>query len=340
MAQVIHNINKGKYLYEHKREGSKVRCYYIGSVTSKNGKTMICPKDGKPYEYNKQLNAAIKDEKNAVPEYNKLKKSTSSKKDKKTISKIIKDEKRHRKELESIKRQKSAMEHKNVLGDGAKKRKYAGLTAKEKFNVVMKEYYRGTLHSSNGKIVKKKSQAESIAYSEARHIDPKYGKKNKITQHSKVSTIKNKKKIEFLTGTKYVDGPISKEHAGNIYKSRADENIEMNLWNKTGVYYRVKGSKEIKPVTLEQAKSYGWTTKQEDYDKNYKEDKKYEFRRKDDKNRPDEYKGKLLRIDGKGKEISYKEASNRIKTGKTDIWVDSDRLKNKDERKEFLKSKK
>jgi len=178
MSKVIHHIGKGNYLYEHRREGSKVRCYYIGSAKTKNGKTLICPKKGKPYEYTKQLNAAIKDEKSAVPEYNKLKKITSSKKDKKTISKIIKDEKRHRKELESIKRQKSAMKHKNVLGAGAKKRKYAGLTADEKFTVVMKEYKRGTLHSSDGKIVKKKAQAIAIGYSEARHIDPKYGRKN------------------------------------------------------------------------------------------------------------------------------------------------------------------
>lgn len=60
---------------------------------------------------------------------------------------------------------RKAMTHSNKLGAGAKARKH--LKGQEKVGVVMKEYKRGTLHSSSGQIVKKRSQAIAIALSEA-----------------------------------------------------------------------------------------------------------------------------------------------------------------------------
>lgn len=61
---------------------------------------------------------------------------------------------------------KEAMQHPNKLGAGAKKRK--SLPAKEKINVVMSEFKRGTLHSGSGAIVTNPKQAVAIGYSEAR----------------------------------------------------------------------------------------------------------------------------------------------------------------------------
>ena len=61
--------------------------------------------------------------------------------------------------------QKAAMKHPNSLGAGAEKRN--ALPAKDKFAVVMKEGYRGTLHSGNGKIVTKPAQMKAIAASES-----------------------------------------------------------------------------------------------------------------------------------------------------------------------------
>jgi hypothetical protein len=57
-----------------------------------------------------------------------------------------------------------AMRHSNALGAGAKARK--GLQGKEKIEVVMKEFERGTLHSGSGEIVKNRKQAIAIAMSE------------------------------------------------------------------------------------------------------------------------------------------------------------------------------
>lgn len=64
------------------------------------------------------------------------------------------------------KEQNKAMRHANKLGAGAKKRKKLG--AKDKFATVMREFWRGTLHSGDGRIVTDVEQAKAIAYSEAR----------------------------------------------------------------------------------------------------------------------------------------------------------------------------
>lgn len=48
------------------------------------------------------LNPAIKDEKEAVPMYQKLKKKATTKDAKKKFAKIIKDEKKHRRWLEKM----------------------------------------------------------------------------------------------------------------------------------------------------------------------------------------------------------------------------------------------
>lgn len=59
-----------------------------------------------------------------------------------------------------------AMMHKDILGAGAKKRKK--LRPHDKIVAVMREFERGTLHSSDGKKVKSRAQALAIAFSEAR----------------------------------------------------------------------------------------------------------------------------------------------------------------------------
>jgi len=61
---------------------------------------------------------------------------------------------------------KQSMKHSNILGAGAKKRKKLK-TRREKFNAVMKEFERGTLHSGSGEIVTDRDQALAIAYSES-----------------------------------------------------------------------------------------------------------------------------------------------------------------------------
>ena len=60
--------------------------------------------------------------------------------------------------------EKEAMNHPNELGAGMRKRK--NLPPDSKLRVVMAEFMRGTLHSSDGKIVKDRKQALAIAYSE------------------------------------------------------------------------------------------------------------------------------------------------------------------------------
>jgi hypothetical protein len=59
----------------------------------------------------------------------------------------------------------AAMDHSNKLGAGADKRK--GLSPDDKFAAVMREFHRGTLHSSDGKIVTDPAQAKAIAASES-----------------------------------------------------------------------------------------------------------------------------------------------------------------------------
>lgn len=61
--------------------------------------------------------------------------------------------------------QKAAMKHPDKLGAGAAKRKE--LPPKDKKEVVMKEFQKGTLHSGSGEKVTNPKQAVAIAYSEA-----------------------------------------------------------------------------------------------------------------------------------------------------------------------------
>lgn len=60
---------------------------------------------------------------------------------------------------------KEAMRHPDKTGAGAKKRKK--LSPDEKFEAVMREFARGTLHSGSGAKVTSRKQALSIAYSES-----------------------------------------------------------------------------------------------------------------------------------------------------------------------------
>jgi len=66
---------------------------------------------------------------------------------------------------------KKAMQHTNKLGAGASKRKH--LDPKNKVEVVMKEYKRGTLHSGSGDIVTNPKQAVAIGLSESRKLKNK-----------------------------------------------------------------------------------------------------------------------------------------------------------------------
>lgn len=75
------------------------------------------------------------------------------------------------------KRIEKAMEHKDVLGAGAKKRKK--LPAKDKIEVVMKEFKRGTLNSGSGHKVTNPKQAIAIGLSEARKAGASIPKKKK-----------------------------------------------------------------------------------------------------------------------------------------------------------------
>jgi len=75
------------------------------------------------------------------------------------------------------KRIKKAMRHKDVLGAGAKKRKK--LPPKDKVEVVMKEFKRGTLNSGSGSKVTNPKQAIAIGLSEARKVGAKIPKKKK-----------------------------------------------------------------------------------------------------------------------------------------------------------------
>jgi hypothetical protein len=93
--------------------------------------------------------------------------------------------------------QKKALKHPNKLGAGAKKRKH--LKGKNKVAVVMKEFARGTLHDSSGKIVKDKRQAVAIAMSEAG-----LSKSNLYTIKSPTEILKNKHPIMVLIKAKYI----------------------------------------------------------------------------------------------------------------------------------------
>lgn len=59
----------------------------------------------------------------------------------------------------------AATEHPNKLGAGAEKRK--DLSPDDKFAAVMKEFKAGALHSGDGSIVTKRSQAIAVAMSES-----------------------------------------------------------------------------------------------------------------------------------------------------------------------------
>lgn len=83
--------------------------------------------------------------------------------------KVMPKKKAHEKKI------KKAMEHKDVLGAGAKKRKK--LKPKDKVEVVMKEFKRGTLNSGSGKKVTNPKQAVAIGLSEARKSGAKIKKK-------------------------------------------------------------------------------------------------------------------------------------------------------------------
>ncbi len=70
---------------------------------------------------------------------------------------------------------KKAMQHPDKLGAGAKKRKH--LKGKDKVEVVMKEFKKGTLNSGSGEKVTNPKQAIAIGLSEAGLSKKKKNKK-------------------------------------------------------------------------------------------------------------------------------------------------------------------
>jgi len=77
-------------------------------------------------------------------------------------------------------RMRKAMKHSNKLGAGAAARRKHLHGGKEKREVVMKEFEKGTLHSGgSGKIVTDPMQAVAISYSEAGLSRKKKKKKKK-----------------------------------------------------------------------------------------------------------------------------------------------------------------
>jgi hypothetical protein len=76
---------------------------------------------------------------------------------------------------------KKAMQHPDKLGAGAAKRK--SLPAKDKKDVVMAEFHRGTLHSGSGEKVTNPKQAVAIAYSEAGEAKKKHFAKHLKKAH-------------------------------------------------------------------------------------------------------------------------------------------------------------
>lgn len=72
---------------------------------------------------------------------------------------------------------KKALKHPDKPGAGARKRKK--LPAKDKVEVVMKEFKRGTLRSGSGAKVTNPKQAIAIGISEARKAGAKIPKKKK-----------------------------------------------------------------------------------------------------------------------------------------------------------------
>lgn len=112
--------------------------------------------------------------------------------------------------------QKKAMKHSNKLGAGAKKRK--ALKGQDKIAVVMKEFARGTLHSSSGEIVTDKKQALAIAYSEAGKKMKKslYLRLNKADrpQHKYIKKVGNK---YFYTANEIKNFKLTKKADGFFY---------------------------------------------------------------------------------------------------------------------------
>jgi len=76
-------------------------------------------------------------------------------------------------------RMRKAMKHSNKLGAGAAARRKHLHGGKEKREVVMNEFHRGTLHSGSGQIVTNPMQAVAISYSEAGLSRKKKKKKKK-----------------------------------------------------------------------------------------------------------------------------------------------------------------
>lgn len=85
-----------------------------------------------------------------------------------------------------------AMHHPDVLGAGAKKRKKLK-NPKDKVEVVMKEFKRGTLHSGSGQTVSNPKQAIAIGLSEARKAGAKIPKKRgKVAKKARAALKKRK----------------------------------------------------------------------------------------------------------------------------------------------------
>lgn len=127
-----------------------------------------------------------------------------------------------------------AMQHSNILGAGAAKRK--SLPAKEKREVVMKEFQRGTLNSGSGKKVTNPKQAMAIAYSESekrKDIRPTNTYKSTIQSYG-LSSLKNN------------NGAVtSPQQAKEIASQRSGQSYNQQVKNKSDYdRYGVRNGKE------------------------------------------------------------------------------------------------
>jgi hypothetical protein len=216
VAIVVHNIHGNKYAYWHHRMGDKVKTDYLGqydvntSSVMDNGFRKVpgyeerhrWASNQEKIEYPKTFDKLMTViNKRLEPgelagkyhEEDGIVKIDINDKIPKTYHDQIRDHEliEHYRDITSDKQQngayygykgkqqeqtiQKAMKHKAVPGSGASKRRSIR-SAQTKYEIVMREFHRGTLFSSSGKKVHDVNQAQAIAYSEARNVDPDYGK--------------------------------------------------------------------------------------------------------------------------------------------------------------------
>lgn len=193
MGLVIHTIHGNRYVYDHHRVGTHIKSTYLGRAKDILIMDRI-PAEGYPVTSPDYPEAHKTADKAELSEYGKFRWDQVERVGEKipkgelagshnghiVVSKKVPEDLRgqvlyHEKQEKAIMdgsgskssdRVKTAMKHNDLPREGAKKRKH--LSPDQKFEVVMREYDRGTLRSSSGEHVTDKNQALAIAYSEKR----------------------------------------------------------------------------------------------------------------------------------------------------------------------------